>query len=159
MQPTEVDYLSVRTVTELATVPTAGFPNGTTCVVAGSSFVLVDAQGAADGTTIIAAFGDPTGRQWITASLLNPALSGVVITVPNATALAARSAAGLPDGTWAFVQTYKTYFCLIASTQAASANVRIAALGNAGHVWERGYVSEPAWWSTLSWVVDPQNVS
>ena len=159
MQPTEVDYLSVRTVAELATVPTAGFPNGTTCVVAGSSFVLVDAQGAADGTTIIAAFGDPTGRQWITASLLNPVLSGVVITVPNSAALAARSAAGLADGTWAFVQTYKTYFCLIASTQPAIANVRIAASGNAGHVWERGYVTEPAWWSQLSWFVDPQNTS
>jgi hypothetical protein len=76
--------------------------------------------------------------------------------VATVAALAALASAALPDGSLAFVQTVKAYFCLVASTQAASGVVRVAAAGNAGHLWERCLESTD-WRAQLLWSVDPSN--
>jgi hypothetical protein len=79
-------------------------------------------------------------------------------TVANVAALAALASAGFQDGTLAYVQTYKAFFALVLSGQPVTANVRVAASGNAGHLWVRCLESS-AWWSQLTWFIDPANVS
>jgi hypothetical protein len=76
--------------------------------------------------------------------------------VANSAALAALASGAFPDGTLAFVQTYKAYFELVASTNGALANVRVAASGNAGHLWER-IIESPDWLSQATWTIDPTN--
>src|SRR5579863_7248619 len=90
--------------------------------------------------------------------LSNLSGSANVITLANVSALATYASGSLPDGTLVYLQTYKAYFALVTSTQAASTNVRIAASGNAGHLWVRIQEST-AWWSQLTWYIDPQNTS
>lgn len=75
-------------------------------------------------------------------------------TVANVAALGALASAAIPEGSWAYVATYKAWFALVASTQAASTNVRVAASGKAGFLWVRVQEST-VWWSVATWNINP----
>ncbi len=85
--------------------------------------------------------------------------TGSVQTVATIAALALLDASGFGNGdTWCYVQTLKAYFCCVASTQAESANVRVAALNKTGFLWIRA-VESTAWWTANAWSIDPANTS
>jgi hypothetical protein len=122
-----------------------------------------DGSGAVAG---VASINGAAGASALTAADATIVIGGIapsatfaaknIQAVANAAALATLASANLPDGSLVFVQTYKAYFCLVASTQAALANVRIAASGNAGHLWER-VVESTDWWNQVTWTIDPTN--
>jgi hypothetical protein len=111
------------------------------------------------GTSLLSAQSDHTHEGVHTVNgLLGDVVVNAIQTVATAAALAALPSANFTDGEIAYVQTYKAAFMLIASTQPAAAGVRIAASGKAGYLWVR-VVESTAWWSQLTWNVDPSNAS
>jgi hypothetical protein len=119
--------------------------------ILGITTIVTSLNGAAGAATLASAGGTVaiTGA----APALNLEARNIQ-TVANVAALAALAAGTLPDGSLVFVQTYKAYFELVASAQAAVADVLVAASGNAGHLWER-VLESPDWTGQLAWGVDP----
>jgi hypothetical protein len=123
--------------------------------ILGITTIVTSLNGAAGAATLASAGGT------IAITGVAPALNleaKNIQTVANSAALAALAAASLPDGSLVFVQTYKAHFELVASTQAAAANVRVAASGKAGYLWER-CIESPDWVLQTTWTIDPTNTT